>query len=228
MKWFTRFAAKGSQRRVHLYTFSWNEERMLPFFFRHYDSFVDRYVFYDDSSSDATLEILANHPKVEVRRFERTTPGSYVASALTLQNSMWKESRGLCDWVIVTAADEHLHHPNMNDYLARATRKGITAIPSLGYEMVSTEFPDSRLHLASSLVWGTPAVLMSRFSLFNPDAIEETRFTPGQHYAEPFGKVCYPSRDDLLNLHYKMLGREYVCSRYALLRSGLGEVDRAN
>ena len=34
--------------RVHLYSICWNDARILPYFFRHYDSLVDRYVIYDD------------------------------------------------------------------------------------------------------------------------------------------------------------------------------------
>ena len=45
---------------------------MLPFFFRHYDPIVDRYIVYDDGSTDRTLEMLAAHPRVEVRPFART------------------------------------------------------------------------------------------------------------------------------------------------------------
>jgi hypothetical protein len=78
--------AKKHPLRVHFYTMSWNEERMLAFFFRHYDALVERYVFYDNGSTDATLEILARHPRVEVRRFERKFSGSFVFSEQALQN----------------------------------------------------------------------------------------------------------------------------------------------
>ena len=44
--------------RVHLYAQCWNEGFMLPYFFRHYDSFVDRYVIFDDGSNDRSLAIL--------------------------------------------------------------------------------------------------------------------------------------------------------------------------
>lgn len=52
---------------VHLYSICWNEAHMLEFFFRHFDPVVSRYVFYDDGSSDGTLEILGRHPRTEIR-----------------------------------------------------------------------------------------------------------------------------------------------------------------
>ena len=54
------------------------------------------------------------------------------------------------------------------------------------------------------------------------------RCAHGRHHANPKGVVRYPDRDELLNLHYKWLGLDYVLSRSALLRTGLGEIDRAN
>ena len=99
--------------RVHLYTVSWNEQAMLGYFFRHYDRFVDRYVFYDDGSDDGTRERLEAHPRVEIRRFERTDPNSFILSARALYDRHWKESRGAADWVIVGAVDEHLWHPRL-------------------------------------------------------------------------------------------------------------------
>ena len=113
--------------KVHLYTVCWNEADMLPFFFRHYDSFVDRYVVFDNGSTDGSLDILASHPKVELRRFERTVPDSFVQSHRELQNRVWKGSRGIADWVVVTAIDEHLEaKEDMGAYLSACTRAGIT------------------------------------------------------------------------------------------------------
>ena len=54
--------------RIDLYALCWNDADMLGFFFRHYDRFVQRYVVYDNASTDHSLEILHANPKVEVRR----------------------------------------------------------------------------------------------------------------------------------------------------------------
>ena len=56
---------------IHLYTICWNEERMLPFFFRHYDQWVDRYVVYDDNSTDATLEKILRTIVSHVKKSKR-------------------------------------------------------------------------------------------------------------------------------------------------------------
>jgi Glycosyl transferase family 2 len=99
------------QPRVHLYTICWDEADMLGFFFRHYDPWVDRYVVFDDGSTDGSLAILSNHPKVELRAFARSDEDSFCLSHKAMQDEVWKESRSTADWVVVTAIDEHLQVP---------------------------------------------------------------------------------------------------------------------
>ena len=100
---------------IHLYAQCWNDEWMIPFFLRHYGSWVDQIFIYDDGSTDASLSLLQSDLKVTVRRFERTTPDSFVLSELAFSNACWKQSRGHADWVIVTDMDEHLIHPDGRD-----------------------------------------------------------------------------------------------------------------
>ena len=214
--------------RVHLYTLSWNEMKMLGFFFRHYDPWVERYVFFDDGSSDGTLDVLRNHPRVEVRRFERHIADSFVLSSLHLNDHVWKESRGLADWVIISAVDEHFYHRDLRGYLESARRAGVTAIPGLGYEMVSADFPGPAEELTRTRTRGAPEPLWNKLNLFNPDAVEETNYSAGRHEARPTGRIAYPEVDELLILHYKYIGFDYVRRRHALLSTGLGTTDREN
>src|SRR5690348_14183784 len=110
---------------IDLYTLCWNDADMLGFFFRHYDRFVQRYVVFDDGSTDRSLEILRAHPRVEVRS---TAPDgdreSWVVSGMELLQSCWKESRRRADWVICTDIDEHLHHPDLPGYLEDCADRG--------------------------------------------------------------------------------------------------------
>ena len=215
--------------KIDLYTIVWNEEEMLPFFFRHYDPIVDRYIVYDDGSTDRTLEMLAAHPRVEVRPFVRSVPDSYVLSALALHDNVWKESRGRADWVIITAVDEHLYHPaGLGWYLWMSGWCGITAVPAVAFQMVADVFPSPRERLANTRRRGVPLDHYNKLSIFDPDAISETRYEVGRHRALPQGNVRYPKRDRLLLFHYKFLGMDYLSSRYALLSRGLGPRDKAN
>ena len=205
--------------RIHYYAPAWNEELMLPFMFRHYQPWVERFVIYDSDSTDGTLEILRATPNVEVRKVIWTQPDSMVASLQDLHNSCWKESRGAADWVIVADIDEFLYHPDFLGYLRRCRRRGVTCIPALGYDMVSEKFPQPHETLLKTIRRGVPHRMMSKLRLFDPNAIEETNFGPGGHQASPTGRVVYPKKDRLLLLHYKALGAEYMCRRFAMMET---------
>ena len=152
---------------IHLYTFGWNEMRMIGFFFRHYEPFVDKFVFYDDGSTDGTLELLASKANVEIRPFAYSCPDSFSLSVQAMRNECWKESRGEADWVIVTDADEHLHHPALPSYLARCKDEGVTYIPALGFDMVTESFPHLGEHLATSHTIGAPSAVYSKLRIFD-------------------------------------------------------------
>jgi len=214
--------------RIHHYSTCWNEAGVVGFFFRHYEALITRFVVYDDGSTDGSLDILRAEPRVEIRRLPRSRPDSYILSGLDHANNCWKESRGHADWVIIGNIDEHLYHPSLAEYLQRCTDAGITAIPALGYQMLSDTFPPLDAKLRETVTRGAPWHQMNKLVLFNPDAVREINYDTGLHTAKPEGDIRYPERDELLLLHYKYLGRDYTNARHAELRSGLREMDVAN
>ena len=215
---------------VHLYTVCWDEADMLGFFFRHYDPWVDRFVVYDDGSTDGSLDILRAHPKVELRAFDRVRSDSFVLSHKAMQDHAWKESRGKADWVVVTAIDEHLHvrGRDMAAYLAEQAGRGITMIPALGFDMHAAAMPDDRGLLTDRVTRGRPRIGFNKLSILDPDAVVETGFGPGRHAAEPIGRLRLPARDEVMLWHYKHLGFQRNAEREAAQAQRLGTADIAN
>lgn len=214
---------------VHLYTVCWDEADMLGFFFRHYDAWVDRYVVYDDGSTDGSREILRAHPKVELRDFVRVDADSFVLSHKAMQDHAWKESRGHADWIVVTAIDEHLHvrGRTMADYLAEQTERGVTLVPALGFDMNSREMPEDRGLLVDIVTRGRPRAGFNKLGIFKPEALRKTGFTAGRHGAEPVGDLRLPARDEVMLWHYKHLGFERNAAREAAQAVRLGTTDVA-
>jgi Glycosyl transferase family 2 len=209
---------------IHIYSLCWNEEKILPYYFRHYDAIADRFFIFDDASTDASLDILAKHPKVEIDRFYKQ-PESFVASAHVFNNNIWKKSRNKADWVILCNMDEHLYHPDLLNYLKQCLDAGITAIPAEGFQMISDSFPDSDERLCDLIAFGMRYKKMNKLCIFNPDAIDEVNYKHGRHYANPIGRVVYPQKRDLKLLHYKYLGLDYLITRWAELSTGLRRID---
>jgi hypothetical protein len=214
-----------SDMTIHLYAQCWNDSWMLPFFFRHYDSWVDRYFLYDDNSTDATLAILEAHDRVQVSRFTRTSPDSFVLSEQRLSNHCWKQSRGVADWVIVTDIDEHLYHPQGMEYLTHCAAEGVTLIPALGYQMISADCPVAGQNLCEEYTIGAPSSRMMKPSIFNPNAIKEINFSKGRHKAKPKGRVKTPDTDEMLLFHYKYMELLHTYARHQMLHGGLRSRD---
>ena len=211
---------------IHLYANCWNDEPMLGFFFDHYDGLVDKYIFFDDGSTDRTLEILQAHPKTEIHKLPQVDQNSYILAAQNTHNNAWKASRGQADWVFVSAVDEFLYHPQMLAYLHSCDRQGITAMPALGYQMMSDTFPAPGLRLTDEIKNGAPWRNMNKLVVFNPDAIDQTNYSKGRHSANPEGKVAYPDTDQVLNLHYKYLSFDFIEQRHLALNQKLRAYDK--
>ncbi len=208
--------------RIELYTNTWNERRMLPFFLDHYEAWVDRFVVFDDGSDDGTAEVLARHPKVDLRPYP-PKGNSFVLATLQLWQNVWKESRGRADWVIVTNVDEFLYHPDgMRDYLERCSADGVTMLHPLGYAMVGRAFPAEPRGLVSALRRGVPMYGHDKRQVFVPDAISEIHFEPGRHRARPAGVVREPRVPEAKLLHYKYVDPEgYLIPRQRALGARL-------
>ncbi|MDM5356375.1 glycosyltransferase family 2 protein (plasmid) [Peribacillus sp. RS7] len=212
---------------IHLYALCWNEEKMLPYFFKHYDNIVDQYYIFDNDSTDNSLSILRSHSKVNVNKFE-IQGFSVVQSTLDQYNQCWKHNKVKADWVIICNIDEHFYHPNFRKYLEECTSNGITLIVPEGYEMVSDLFPNSNEPLYESIRYGVKKEYLDKPQIFNPSEIKDINFSVGRHSASPTGNVKKPSNKEILLLHYKYIGFNYLNRRLSELRTRLRVMDHIN
>ncbi|MDX1476245.1 MAG: glycosyltransferase family 2 protein [Saprospiraceae bacterium] len=214
---------------VHLYSLVLNEEKMLPYFFRHYDGFVDQYFLFDNGSTDRTLQILGEHPRASVEHVTFHSD-SFVEEETVLYNTVWKRSKGVADWVIILNLDEQVVVPGMSvaAYLDDCRRNGISVIPCLGYEMVSDTFPETPARLCDVVKTGVRWDRMDKVLIFNPNAIYDINYELGRHTCVPTGPAIYPIERKMKLLHYKYLGFDYLNERHLFLRTGLRPKDVAN
>ena len=213
---------------VHVYSLCRNEAAMIPWFVAHYSAFAERIVVYDNGSTDGSPDLLSSYPNVTVRSFD--TGGLFDEVAMTeLRNRMWRESRGLADFVVVCDMDEFLFHPRIRGLLAAMKEAGKTILQPVGAQMVSETFPAWRpgLRLTDLLrngvlsVPGTRGWNRSKQVLFAPDRVD-MRFGYGSHRCRPRGTVDRHCSVRARLLHYDLVGRDRLFDK---MRENRGRTD---
>ncbi len=204
---------------IHIYTICWNEEKFLPFFLDHYGSFCEKIIVYDNESTDSTLDILAQNPKIEVITYK--TGGTFNDIAKNkISNTCWKRSRGKADYVIVCDLDELLY-AKTGDIKSILKQTNKTVFRPVGYEMMSENFPLYNKPLREQCK-GLFSEYYCKKIIFDPHCIVDINYYPGCHEADPRGFVKTGTSEFLL-LHYKRLGVDYVVNRYRAFEARLSQ-----
>lgn len=183
---------------------------MMPYFLKHYSSWVDRLIFYDDESTDKTRVIIAGCPRAEYRPW----PGSHGIvddEFMDFANNQWREAFGHADWVIWVDADEFLYHPDMIGTLERYIREGVELPQIQGYTMVSDHFPTTDGQIYDEIKTGFPDDIWSKAAVFRSNM----KWNVGRHSYDADIRLKKSSDYDLKLLHYRCLGMEYLKERHA-------------
>lgn len=199
---------------ITLYTFLYNEEKMLPYFLKHYSQYVNKIVVYDNNSTDSSIQILNDWKDCEIEIRECNTDNRYDEQTLiNLKNNCWKECDS--DYVIVCDVDELLYHPDLIGFIKR--QEYVDYYTPTGYHMLSDEIPtDYTKQIYDIVKDGTPDFQYNKNVLFKREKVTETNYSPGAHGSS------FQGRDRLINcsdvelklLHYKWLSPEYVVNKH--------------
>lgn len=190
---------------IDVYSVCRDEAEILPFFLDYYDRICNRIFIYDNQSKDGSKELMDLHPKCT--RIDYDTGGVLRDDVhMYIKNSVWKDSRGSADWVIVCDLDEFLYHKNLARFLWRCKNLGVTIPKPVGFNMISDEMPTAGRLISDQIKYGAYSRQFSKSIIFDPNRIDEINYGPGAHEIEPDGDVKVLEDDELKLLHYKYLG----------------------
>lgn len=201
---------------ITIYTITYNEEVILPYFIKWYRSrFPDcKIVVYDNYSTDDTVTIALEN-NCEVRMYDTNNQLSD-SKYLEIKNNCWKNAE--TDWVLVCDADEFL---NINQIeLKKENDLNSSIIRAEGWNMINTE-ENPNLSL-KNIKWGSRAKQYDKYYLFNKKLIKEINYKPGCHFALPKGVINFSN--GLYKLyHYRALDENYIVKKNKLFASRLSE-----
>lgn len=210
---------------IHVYTACWNEEAMLPYFFRHYEQFATKIFVYDNQSTDKSPELIQNHPLAELRSHKHEKGQGLEDALLKMKTEEWKGSRG-ADWVIICDVDELIYNRSIIPWLGYCSAKGITVPKTVGYNMLANQFPTTDGQIYEEVQMGCRDGMLDKLLVFDPNKIDHMFYKYGCHTAMPTGWVQFGELAQLSMLHFKWMGLDYVRQRYADLNDRRSEVEK--
>jgi glycosyltransferase involved in cell wall biosynthesis len=211
---------------VDLHILTWNESEIIRMVLQHYKEFCRAMYVYDNHSTDNTREIASEEGAI-VKLFG--TQFFDDKENMDLKNSCWLGSDA--DYVIVCDADEVLFctcNPfqfSLHQYLGYFKSEGATIIKTIGWQVMSDEWPDKYLtHETNGFRFDN----YSKNIVFNPKEITEIGYGFGAHECNPKGNVVW-SELPLYVLHYKHIGGvQRTIDRYKVLSKRLSKNNRKN
>jgi len=204
--------------RVTVYSIMYNEEKMVSFWLRYYDSIASRIVVFDDNSIDRTREILQRSPKVEIRTPSKPLlDDGYFAH---LFSTTYREDR-TPDWIMCVDADEFIWAEHMTCALRLYKFMDVDVVQCRGIEMKCESFPivyDNE-QILDCVKHGRPTDWSSfgrKPCLFNPRI--DIEFLAGRHGAQSID--CGGREPKIVNdeevkvLHYRDLGYQHYLAHH--------------
>lgn len=223
--------------KIHVYAICWNEEKILPFFIRHYEPIAEKIIIYDNESTDNSRKIIEASKTCIYKTY---SSNNQIRDDLytSIKNTAWKESVGHADWVFILDMDEFIYSASgVIKELKRLKRIGFSLIRPTGYNMVMNAINwDSEMQLTDIGKFGAPWPPQNKPCIFNPNQIREINYTNGAHDCFPESKWQVKKnrflqkrfKNNLMLLHYKYLGPDYTLYRYRLMRQRLSEYNKAS
>jgi len=202
--------------KIETYCLANNEEKMMPYFMRHYTQF-SHVILLENGSTDRTVEIAASYG-ADIWKFDREDEINDQWFS-DIKNTCWKESTA--DWVIICDADEFIYHPNLVSILENTD--STIFMPRL-FNMFSENFPTTEGQIYEEVTMGKEGG--GKMNLFNPKEITDINFNHGCHKASPEGNVKLCVNSEIITMHFRFIGKEFTIERNIRAASRLSSFNK--
>lgn len=202
--------------KIEVYANVNNEERMIPYFMRHYTQFA-HVILLENNSTDRTVEI-AKSMGAEVWVYDMPDELNDQIF-IDIKNQCWKKSDA--DWIMIVDADEFIYHPNIVKILE--TTNSTVFLPHM-FNMFSEYFPTTTGQIYEEVTGGVDGG--SKMNIFKRSEITDINYTVGCHSANPQGNVKLNVNSEIITLHMRNLSFEYVIERNARMSRRMSALNR--
>ena len=192
---------------IHLFAIMKNEADLLPYFLRHYETFVDKIFLFDNHSTDDSRVIASSGPRVVSLEYEAEYGDEHQMNAF-YEDAYKQYSRGVADWAIIADIDEFLYHPDIKHVLANQAQKDRQLVKATGYTMYSEDFVTNNKQIYENYQMGYRTTLYDKAVIFNPDT--DIKFKMGRHKVPDWPKAY---RCGIILLHYKYMSKDLTQKR---------------
>lgn len=201
----------------HIHFLCKNEEKILPYFFRHYDTLnpARYFAYYNIFSTDNTLDILKSKSNVTI--IEDANKKFDERYQVSMKNELWMpySNETTCDWVILVDTDEFLYHPDLLGLIKKYDAEGVTWPQVKGYQMFTDDgFPTQNKQIYEIIKKGREYHPYDKNAIFRSNI--KPNYSFGCHQSNPQGKVVSSQTCDIKLLHYKIFGPDYPQKRLAV------------
>lgn len=170
---------RGDCPTVEVHIVCFNEELILPYTLRHYQTFAAKIIIHDGGSTDRSKEI-AKEYGAEVRDWD--TNGEINDTLLKrLKETAWIGTSA--DWVIMADADEFIYFPDHPaNSLKQYEQQQLAFVKPRGFEMESPELPVNGGQIYEEIRHGAPDdKWYAKPVLFSPKRVKSIDYMVGAH-----------------------------------------------
>ena len=211
---------------------SFNGEALLPHILKHYSSFCEKVIVFDNESTDNSLQVIKKFKKAEARVF--STGGKLDDRENTrIKNEEWKPYKDEFDLVICVDLDELVYHKNgTGEFLEKKFKEGYNLFQCDGWNIVDNNEIQPNVNIFCQYPRGLQSEAECKYAVFNPKEID-INYGIGQHpwcSEKPKGniKLLKSGYNDFKLLHFKQISYRYWKEKFDQQQNNLSTFNLDN